>query len=125
VSEFVLNFTHNKYVFLFIVNIVFLLLGCVLDVSCIQLVFIPMVLPMVREFGIDLIHFGVVICLNMMIGLSTPPFGMLLFIVTKAGNTKIGGVIREILPMVLLMIVFLFLMTYIPEIVMFIPNMMT
>lgn len=125
VSEFVLNFTHNKYVFLFIVNIVFLALGCVLDVSCIQLVFIPMVLPMVREFGIDLVHFGVVICLNMMIGLSTPPFGMLLFIVTKAGNTKIGGVIREILPMVLIMIALLFLMTYIPEIVMFIPNMMT
>ena len=125
VSEFVLNFTHNKYVFLFIVNIVFLALGCVLDVSCIQLVFVPMVLPMVREFGIDLVHFGVMICFNMMIGLSTPPFGMLLFIVTKAGNTKIGGVIREIMPMVLIMIAFLFLMTYIPEIIMFIPNMMT
>lgn len=125
VSEFVLNFTENKNVFLFMVNIVFLGLGCVLDVSCIQLVFIPMVLPMVRAFGIDLVHFGVVICLNMMIGLSTPPFGMLLFIVTKAGNTKIGGVIREILPMVILMIGFLFLITYIPEIVMFIPNMMT
>ena len=125
VSEFVLNFTHNKYMFLFIVNVVFLALGCVLDVSCIQLVFVPMVLPMVREFGIDLVHFGVMICFNMMIGLSTPPFGMLLFIVTKAGNTKIGGVIREILPMVLIMIAFLFLMTYIPEIIMFIPNMMT
>lgn len=125
VSEFVLTFTHNKYVFLFMINIVFLLLGCVLDVSCIQLVFIPMVLPMVREFGIDLVHFGVCICFNMMIGLSTPPFGMLLFIVTKAGNTKIGGVIREILPMVLLMIVVLFMMVYIPDIVMFIPNMMT
>ena len=125
VSEFVLNFTHNKYVFLFVVNIVFLLLGCVLDVSCIQLVFIPMVLPMVRAFGIDLVHFGVVICLNMMIGLSTPPFGMLLFIVTKAGNTQIGGVIREILPMVAIMIALLFLMTFVPEIVMFIPNMMT
>ncbi len=124
VSEFVLTFTHNKYVFLFMVNIVFLMLGCVLDVSCIQLVFVPMVLPMVREFGIDLVHFGVCICFNMMIGLSTPPFGMLLFIVTKAGNTKIGGVIREILPMVILMIVFLFLMVYIPDIVMFIPNMM-
>ena len=124
VSSFVLNFTENKYVFLFMVNVVFLMLGCVLDVSCIQLVFIPMVLPMVRAFGIDLVHFGVVICLNMMIGLSTPPFGMLLFIVTKAGNTKIGGVIREILPMVILMIGFLFLITYIPEIVMFIPNMM-
>lgn len=125
VSEFVLGFTHNKYVFLFVVNVVFLALGCVLDVSCIQLVFVPMVLPMVREFGIDLVHFGVMICFNMMIGLSTPPFGMLLFIVTKAGNTKIGGVIREIMPMVLIMIVFLFLMTYIPEIIMFVPNMMT
>ena len=125
VSEFVLNFTTNKYMFLFIVNVVFLALGCVLDVSCIQLVFVPMVLPMVREFGIDLVHFGVMICFNMMIGLSTPPFGMLLFIVTKAGNTKIGGVIREIMPMVLIMIAFLFLITYIPDIVMFIPNMMT
>lgn len=125
VSEFVLNFTHNKYVFLFMINIVFLALGCVLDVSCIQLVFVPMVLPMVREFGIDLVHFGVMICFNMMIGLSTPPFGMLLFIVTKAGNTKIGGVIREIMPMVLIMIAFLFLMTYFPQIIMFIPNMMT
>ena len=124
VSEFVLNFTHNKYVFLLIVNVVFLALGCVLDVSCIQLVFIPMVLPMVREFGIDLVHFGVVICLNMMIGLSTPPFGMLLFIVTKAGNTRIGGVIREILPMVLIMIALLFFMTFVPDFVMFIPNMM-
>ena len=125
VSQFVLNFTQNKYVFLFMVNIVFLLLGCVLDVSCIQLVFVPMVLPIVRAFGIDLVHFGVCICFNMMIGLSTPPFGMLLFIVTKAGNTKIGGVIREILPMVALMIICLFLMVYIPDIVMFIPNMMT
>ena len=125
VSQFVLNFTQNKYVFLFMVNIVFLLLGCVLDVSCIQLVFVPMVLPIVRAFGIDLVHFGVCICFNMMIGLSTPPFGMLLFIVTKAGNTKIGGVIREILPMVVLMIICLFLMVYIPDIVMFIPNMMT
>lgn len=125
VSEFVLNFTHNKYIFMFMINIVFLLLGCVLDVSCIQLVFVPMVLPMVKAFGIDLVHFGVCICFNMMIGLSTPPFGMLLFIVTKAGNTKIGGVIREILPMVILMIICLFLMVYIPDIVMFIPNMMT
>ena len=77
------------------VNIVFLLLGCVLDVSTIQLVFVPMVLPLVKAFGIDLVHFGVVICLNMMIGLSTPPFGMLLFIVAGLGKTRIAGVIRD------------------------------
>ena len=83
-----------------------------------------MVLPIVKAFGIDLVHFGVVICLNMMIGLSTPPFGMLLFIVAGLGKTKIGGVIREILPMVLIMIALLFLCTYVPNIIMFIPNAM-
>lgn len=114
--------TDNKYIFLFVVNIIFLLLGCVLDVSTIQLVFVPMVLPLVNAFGIDLVHFGVVICLNMMIGLSTPPFGMLLFIVSGLGRTKIQGVIREIIPMVVIMIGLLFLVTYIPDIILYIPN---
>ncbi len=122
IAEVVLNITDNKYIFLLVVNIVFLLLGCVLDVSTIQLVFVPMVLPLVNAMGIDLVHFGVVICLNMMIGLSTPPFGMLLFIVAGLGKTKIAGVIKEILPMVLIMIVLLFVVTYIPQIILFIPN---
>ena len=122
VAGLVMGITDNKYIFLLIVNIVFLLLGCVLDVSTIQLVFVPMVLPLVQAMGIDLVHFGVVICLNMMIGLSTPPFGMLLFIVAGLGKTKIKGVIREILPMVLIMIALLFLVTYVPDIIMFIPN---
>ena len=122
VATVVTGITDNKYIFLFVVNIVFLLLGCVLDVSTIQLVFVPMVLPLVKAFGIDLVHFGVVICLNMMIGLSTPPFGMLLFIVAGLGKTRIAGVIREILPMVLIMIGLLFLVTYVPDIILFIPN---
>ncbi|MFA9376503.1 MAG: TRAP transporter large permease [Lachnotalea sp.] len=122
VAGLVMGITDNKYIFLLVVNIVFLLLGCVLDVSTIQLVFVPMVLPLVNAFGIDLVHFGVVICLNMMIGLSTPPFGMLLFIVAGLGKTKISGVIREILPMVIIMIILLFLCTFVPNIVMYIPN---
>ncbi|NBI09528.1 TRAP transporter large permease [Colidextribacter sp. OB.20] len=124
VASFVTGICPNKYIFLLVVNIVFLLLGCVLDVSTIQLVFVPMVLPLVKAFGIDLVHFGVVICLNMMIGLSTPPFGMLLFIVSGLGKTKIAGVIREILPMVIIMIALLFLCTYCEPIVMFLPNLM-
>ena len=95
-----------------------------LDVSTIQYVFVPMVLPLVSLFGIDLVHFGVVICLNMMIGLSTPPFGMVLFIVTGLGKTKIAGVIREILPMVLIMIGLLLVCTYVPQVIVFLPNLM-
>ena len=124
VAKLVLGFTSNKYVFLLIVNIIFLLLGCVLDVSTIQLVFVPMVLPLVKAFNIDLVQFGVIICFNMMIGLSTPPFGMLLFIVTGLSKAKISGVIREILPMVLIMIGELFLMTYYSPIIMALPNHM-
>ncbi len=124
IAEFVVGLTSNKYLFLFVINIVFLLLGCVMDVSTIQYVFVPMVLPLVKAFGIDLVHFGVVICLNMMIGLSTPPFGMVLFIVTGVGKTKMAEVIKEVTPMVIAMILLLFLLTYVPEIVMFLPNHM-
>lgn len=124
IAEFVVGLTSNKYLFLFAINIVFLLLGCVMDVSTIQYVFVPMVLPLVKAFGIDLVHFGVVICLNMMIGLSTPPFGMVLFIVTGVGKTKMAEVIKEVTPMVIVMILLLFLLTYVPEIVLFLPNHM-
>ncbi len=124
IAQAVMSITDNKYIFLLIVNIVFLFLGCVMDVSTIQLVFVPMILPLVKLMGIDLVHFGVVICFNMMIGLSTPPFGMLLFIVTGIAKTKISDVIKEILPMVLLMIGELFLLVYVPQIVMFLPNHM-
>ena len=124
IANWVVGLTDNKYLFLLVINVVFLFLGCVMDVSTIQYVFVPMVLPLVKMFNIDLVHFGVVICLNMMIGLSTPPFGMMLFIVTGIGKTEMAKVIREILPMVAIMILLLFLCTYIPQIIMFIPNTM-
>ena len=124
IAQWVVSLTDNKVLFLLVINLVFLFLGCVMDVSTIQYVFVPMVLPLVKMFNIDLVHFGVVICLNMMIGLSTPPFGMVLFIVTGIGKTEMAKVIREILPMVAIMILLLFLCTYIPQIVMFIPNTM-
>ena len=124
IAKAVMSMTDNKYIFLLIVNIVFLFLGAVMDVSTIQLVFVPMILPLVKLMGIDLVHFGVCICFNMMIGLSTPPFGMLLFIVTGIAQTKISDVIREILPMVLLMIGELFLLVYVPQIIMFLPTHM-
>jgi len=117
-----LGITKNKYLLLLVVNILFLILGMFIDTMCITLVFIPMVLPLVEALGIDLVHFGVVIVLNMMIGLSTPPFGMLLFIVSGISGTPLKTVIKECLPMTFMLIIVLFLITYIPDIVLFIPN---
>ena len=117
-----LGITTNKYLLLLIINILFIILGMFIDTSTITLVFIPMVLPLIRELGIDLVHFGVVIVLNMMIGLSTPPMGMLLFIVSGISGTPLKTVIKEALPMIIVLISVLFLITYIPQIVLFIPN---
>ena len=79
VATWITGFTDNKYIFLLIVNISILILGMFIDTSVIQVVFIPILLPIAKAFGIDLVHFGLVVIFNMMIGLSTPPFGMLLF----------------------------------------------
>ena len=78
----------------------------------------------VNALGIDLVHFGVVICLNMMIGLCTPPFGGLLFVVSSLTQTPLRGVIREVMPMVYVMIGLLVVLTLVPSLVMFIPNSM-
>ncbi|GAB4116502.1 MAG: TRAP transporter large permease [Candidatus Caldatribacteriota bacterium] len=123
-SSLFLGFTNNKYILLLIINIVFIILGMFIDTSCLQVVFVPMVLPLVKAAGIDLVHFGVVIVLNMMIGLSTPPFGMLLFIVSGISGTPLQTIIKEIFPMLLVLIVVLFMVTYIPDIVLFIPRSM-
>ncbi len=119
-----LRFTNNKYLLLLAINIMFLILGCLIDTNTITLVFIPMVLPAVQALGIDLVHFGVVIVLNMMIGLCTPPFGMLLFVVSGATGTPLKGIIREAMPMILVLIIVLFILTYVPEIVLFFPRLL-
>jgi len=123
-SNLLLGITSSKYVLLLVINVLFIILGMFIDTMAITLVFIPMVLPLVKMLGIDLVHFGVVIVLNMMIGLSTPPFGMLLFIVSGISGASLKSIIKEILPMVLVLIVVLFLITYVPELVLFLPNTM-
>ncbi len=123
-SGLLLGITTNKYVLLLVINILFIILGMFIDTMAITLVFIPMVLPLVKMLGIDLVHFGVVIVLNMMIGLSTPPFGMLLFIVSGISGAPLKSVIKEIFPMLLVLIGVLFLITYIPWFVLYLPGKM-
>jgi len=117
IAAAMLSFTHNKYVFYLIINIIFLILGMFIDTQTMLVVFIPLVLPVVKALGIDLIHFGVVIILNTMIGLSTPPFGMLLFVTSGVSGTPIKTIIKEIWPMILVMIGVLMLITYVPWLV--------
>jgi tripartite ATP-independent transporter DctM subunit len=118
----ILSISGNKYFFLFLTNVVILVLGMFIDTATIQLVFIPIILPVARTLGIDLVHFGVVISYNMMIGLCTPPFGMCLFITSGISGTPLKGIIKEIMWPLVAMILVLIVLTYIPETVTFLPK---
>jgi tripartite ATP-independent transporter DctM subunit len=124
VANLLLNVTENKYMLLLLINIVFIILGMFIDTMCITLVFIPIVLPLINTLVIDLVHFGVMITLNMMIGLSTPPFGMLLFVVSGISKTPLKEVIKEIMPMLLVLFGVLFFVTYVPQVVLFLPRIL-
>ena len=124
VATWITGLTDNKYIFLLIVNISILILGMFIDTSVIQVVFIPILLPIAKAFGIDLVHFGLVVIFNMMIGLSTPPFGMLLFITSGISGTPLKDVIKEIWAPLVTMLLVLAVITYIPEVVLFLPKML-
>lgn len=122
-AGFLLDITTNKYLLLLAINIMFLILGMFIDVMTVTLVFIPMVLPLITTLGVDLVHFGVVVVLNMMIGLSTPPMGALLFVVAAVSRTPLHKIIQEVFPMTLVMIGVLFVITYVPDLVLFVPRL--
>jgi len=123
-ADLVLGLTDNKYVFLLIVNIVVLILGCFIDSNTIQLIFVPIVLPIVTAFGIDLIHFGVMITFCMMIGFITPPFGMLLFITSGISQTPLKTVIQEIWRPLVAMLVVLVILALVPDSVLLLPRLL-
>ena len=110
--------------FLLLVNVLFLVLGCFLDMSIMLLVLIPIILPTAKLLGIDLVHLGVVLAVNMMIGLVTPPFGMLLFLINALAGVPLKGMIREAWLFIAVLIVALLLMTVFPQTVLWLPHLM-
>ena len=108
--------------FLLVVNVMFLVLGCFLDASVMLLVFVPVLLPTARALGIDLVHFGVVVIVNFMIGLITPPYGLLLFVLSALAKLPFAEVARDTWIFVLPLIVVLLLLVLFPELVLFLPR---
>jgi tripartite ATP-independent transporter DctM subunit len=123
-AQWVSSLQLGQIEFLLLVNAVFLVLGCFLDVSVMLLVFVPMLIPAAKLLGIDLVHFGVVVVVNMMIGLITPPFGMLLFVTNALTGIGLKDMVREGLPFTVLLIVSLLLITLFPQIVLWLPQSM-
>jgi len=123
-AQWVDSLQLSRLQFLFMVNALFLLLGCFLDVSVLLLVFVPMLLPAAKLLGVDLVHFGVLVVLNMMIGLIHPPFGMLLFVTKALTGIPIGEMMREGWLFLLMLLGLLVAITVFPEIVLWLPQTM-
>ena len=103
-------------------NIVFLILGCLLDATTLLLIVVPIFLPTAKALGIDLVYFGVVIVVNIMIGLVTPPYGVLLFVINGITGIPLRDIIREIWPFIAVLIAALLVMVFFPEIVLWLPQ---
>jgi tripartite ATP-independent transporter DctM subunit len=109
--------------FLIFVNVALLLLGCVLEGTAILLIIVPVFIPTARALGIDMVHFGVVVVVNIMLGLVTPPYGLLLFIMTSISGAALRDIVRDCLPFLFWMVVCLGLITFIPDLVLWLPRM--
>lgn len=122
ISELFEGSAISPLAFLLLVNVMVLLLGCILDATVIILVIIPLFIPTCNALGIDLIHFGVLIVVNSMIGLITPPYGMLLFVINAVTGIQLKEIIREVWPFLGILVAALLVMTLVPEIVLWLPR---
>jgi tripartite ATP-independent transporter DctM subunit len=111
-----LTVSHNKYVILMMINVLLLVLGCLLDMAPAILICTPILLPVMVNFGVDPVHFGMIMMMNLGIGLCHPPVGAILFVGCAVGKVRIEDVMREIWPFYLVMFFVLMLVTYVPAI---------
>jgi len=114
----------SPIVFLLVVNLLLLVLGCFLEGTTIILVILPVLLPTAQALGIDMVHFGVMCVVNIMLGLVTPPYGLLLFMMTKIANVPLRDMIREVMPFLYVMIAALVIIMLVPDTVLFLPRLL-
>ena len=108
------DITDNKLVFMLIVNIILLIIGMFLDAVPAILIMAPMLLPVVTGFGIDPVHFGIIVCINLAIGLVTPPYGCNLFVAAAVAEIPMGKMIGYVLKLMIALVAVLLIVTYIP-----------
>jgi len=123
-SAMLKTYELSPALFLLAVNVLLLVLGCFLEGTTIILVILPVLLPTAQALGIDLVHFGVMCVVNIMMGLVTPPYGLLLFMMTKIANVPVRDMVREVMPFLGVMFIALMLIAYIPGLVLFLPRLM-
>ncbi len=123
-SDAILGFTQNKWVFLLLANLLMLFVGCFIDTIAAITILVPILLPIVLKLGIDPVHFGLIMTLNLMIGLLHPPLGMVLFVLARVAKLSVERTTMAILPWLVPLLLALLLITFIPEITLWLPRSM-
>ncbi|MBJ9516383.1 TRAP transporter large permease [Citrobacter portucalensis] len=123
ITEAFTSISDNKYVILMCINIMLLLIGTLMDMAPLILILTPVLLPVTNALGIDPVHFGMIMLVNLGIGLITPPVGSVLFVASAVGKQKIEQVVKAMLPFYLVLFLVLMLVTYIPAISLFLPKL--
>jgi C4-dicarboxylate transporter, DctM subunit len=117
------SYDLNAGAFLLVVNLLLLVLGCLLEGSTILLVVVPIFIPTAKALGIDLVHFGVVVVVNIMIGLLTPPYGLLLFVIANMTKQPLGAIVREAAPFIIAALLVLAIITAVPDSILWLPRL--
>ncbi len=123
ISEWVLGFTRDPWVFLLIANLLMLFVGCFLEPTAAVTILVPILVPICQQLGIDLVHFGLVMVLNLMIGLLHPPMGMVLFVLARVAKLSVERTTMAILPWLLPLLLSLAVITYFPRLVLWLPRL--
>jgi tripartite ATP-independent transporter DctM subunit len=124
ISTMLKAYELSPLAFLLMVNVLLLVLGCFLEGTTIILVILPVLLPTAEALGVDLVHFGVMAVVNIMIGLVTPPYGLLLFLMTKIADVPLRDMVREAFPFLVVMFIALAIITLVPDVTLFLPRLL-
>jgi tripartite ATP-independent transporter DctM subunit len=121
--NFMFGCTSSPVALLLVLNVFLLIVGCLLDITPCLILFTPILAPLVKSFGIDEVHFGIIMILNLMIGLLTPPMGGLLFVTCRVAEIKLKELLKEVWPFIVWLIIALMVVTYVPQTVLWLPSL--
>ncbi len=122
-AETFMGLVSNKYIALFLLNLFLLVVGCFMETTPAQMILVPILLPIFVSFGVDPVHFGIIMILNLMIGLMTPPLGLVLYVLSSVSKVSIEQLSKTVLPYVVVIGIVLLFVTYIPALVLTLPNL--
>ncbi len=124
IASAMLAFSSNPIIILLLINILLLFVGTFMDTVAAIIILVPILFPIITQVGIDPLHFGLIICVNLAVGMITPPFGVCLFVACGIGKISLEEIVKNILPFIIVLIIDILIITYIPAIATFLPNLL-